>query len=128
MKKITSLMLLLILLNSCANTLTSFIGPASTSVGGGNTLQSAISSAASYGIKHHTGKSPVEYVVAYNKKHNPKGKKSKCISFLEATESELCEILKKNISETKNKIIKHKIVKSSKIEDLAKSSDIHKRR
>ena len=35
---------------------------------------------------------------------------------------------KKNITQTKTKIIKHKIVKSSKIEDLAKNSDIHKRR
>ena len=62
------------------------------------------------------------------KKHNPERKKTKCISFLESSESELCEILKNNIILTKNKIIKQKIVKSSKIEDLAKKSDIHKRR
>ena len=70
----------------------------------------------------------MEHVVAYAEKHNPERNKSKCISFLEVTESELCEILKKNITQTKNKIIKYKIVKSSKIEDLARSSDIHKRR
>ena len=70
----------------------------------------------------------MEQVAAYVEKHNPERKKSKCVTFLESTESELCEILKKNISNTKNKIIKHKIVKSSKIEDLAKNSDIHKRR
>ena len=70
----------------------------------------------------------VDSVMAYAEKHNPDRKKSRCVSFLERTESELCEILKKNISLTKNKIIKHKIVKSSKIEDLAKNSDIHKRR
>ena len=70
----------------------------------------------------------MEHAISYAEKHNPERKKSKCISFLDSMESELCQILKKNISDTKNKIIKHKIVKSSKIEDLAKNSDIHKRR
>ena len=50
------------------------------------------------------------------------------ITFLEVTESEFCEILKKNISNTKKKILRHKIVKSSKIEDLAKNSIIRKKR
>ena len=69
-----------------------------------------------------------KHAISYAEKHNPERKKSKCISFVKSTESELCEILKKNITQTKTKIIKHKIVKSSKIEDLAKNSDIHKRR
>ena len=127
MKKIVSLLLLLTLTTGCAESL-ALLGPASTSVTGGNVVQSSISSAVSYGLKKQTGKSPMEHAIAYAEKHNPEKKKSKCISFLESTESELCQILKKNISDTKNKIIKHKIVKSSKIEDLAKSSDIHKRR
>tara|TARA_Y100000591_G_scaffold118962_1_gene101668 strand:+ start:30 stop:413 length:384 start_codon:yes stop_codon:yes gene_type:complete len=127
MKKIVSLLLLLTLTTGCAESL-ALLGPASTSVTGGNVVQSSISSAVSYGLKKQTGKSPMEHAIAYAEKHNPEKKKSKCISFLESTESELCQILKKNISDTKNKIIKHKIVKSSKIEDLAKNSDIHKRR
>ena len=127
MKKIFASLLSLVLLSSCAESL-ALLGPASTSVGGGNVTNSAFSSALSYGVKKQTGKSPMEHVVAYAEKHNPERNKSKCISFLEVTESELCEILKKNITQTKNKIIKHKIVKSSKIEDLARSSDIHKRR
>ena len=127
MRKFFSLLLALILLTSCAESL-ALLGPASTSVGGGNVAQSAFSSAVSYGVKKQTGKSPMEHAMAYAEKHNPDRKKSRCVSFLERTESELCEILKKNISLTKNKIIKHKIVKSSKIEDLAKNSDIHKRR
>ena len=127
MKKIFASLLLLVLLSSCAESL-ALLGPASTSVGGGNVTQSAFSSALSYGVKKQTGKSPMEHAAAYAEKHNPERNKTKCISFLDVTESELCEILKKNITQTKNKIIKYKIVKSSKIEDLARSSDIHKRR
>ena len=128
MKKTLSLIFIFLFLNACAESV-ALLGPASTSsMTGGNIIQSASSSALSYGVKKKTGKTPMEHVLAYAEKHNPERKKSKCISFLESTESELCEILKKNISDTKNKIIKHKIVKSSKIEDLAKNSDIHKRR
>ena len=128
MKKTLSLIFIFLFLNACAESV-ALLGPASTSsMTGGNIIQSASSSALSYGVKKKTGKSPMEHVLAYAEKHNPERKKSKCISFLESTESELCEILKKNISDTQNKIIKHKIVKSSKIEDLAKNSDIHKRR
>ena len=128
MKKTLSLIFIFLFLNACAESM-ALLGPASTSsISGGNIIQSASSSAISYGVKKKTGKSPMEHIITYAEKHNPERKKSKCISFLESTESELCEILKKNISDTKNKIIKHKIVKSSKIEDLAKNSDIHKRR
>ena len=127
MKKILGLLLGLSLLTGCAESL-ALLGPTSTAVTGGKVAQSAFSSAVNYGVKKQTGKSPMEHAIAYAEKHNPERKKSKCVSFLESTESELCEILKKNISQTKNKIIKHKIVKSSKIEDLAKNSDIHKRR
>ena len=127
MKKTFGLIIIFIFVSGCAETL-ALLGPASTSAGGGKVAQSAFSSAISYGVKKQTGKSPMEHAIAYAEKHNPERKKSKCVSFLESTESELCEILKKNISQTKNKIIKHKIVKSSKIEDLAKNSDIHKRR
>ena len=127
MKKIFGLLITFTIFSGCAESL-ALLGPASTSVGGGNVAQSAFSSAVSYGVKKQTGKSPMEHAMAYAEKHNPDRKKSRCVSFLERTESELCEILKKNISLTKNKIIKHKIVKSSKIEDLAKNSDIHKRR
>ena len=126
MIKIISLLLVLTFLTSCAESL-ALLGPATT-VGGGNVTQAAVKSAVSYGVKKHTGKSPMQHAMAYANKHNPEKKTSKCLSFLESTDSELCEILKKNISQTKNKIIKHKIVKSSKIEDLAKNSYIYRRR
>jgi outer membrane lipoprotein-sorting protein len=91
MKKIFSLLLTLLFLSGCAQSL-ALLGPASSS---GNLAQTAISSSISYGIKKQTGKSPMEHAVAYAEKHNPEKKKSKCISFLNSTESEICEAVKK---------------------------------
>ena len=51
--------------------------------------------------------------MSYAEKHNPEKKKSKCVSFLEATNSEICEAVKKNIVDAKKKIIEN-----SKIEFL----------
>ena len=123
MKKIFSLLLTLIFLSGCAQSL-ALLGPASSS---GNLAKTAISSSISYGIKKQTGKSPMEHAVAYAEKHNPEKKKSKCISFLNSTESEICEAVKKNISETKEYFKnKEKIRKRSKIENLATSSNFYK--
>jgi len=127
MKKILSFLLILTLLSGCAESL-ALLGTTSSAVTGGNVAQSAFSSAVNYGVKKQTGKSPIEHAIAYAEKHNPKKKKSKCVSFLQSTETELCEILKNNISQTKKIIIKTKIVKSSKIEDLAKNSSMRNRR
>ena len=125
MKKITGLIITLTLLSGCAESL-ALLGPVS---GSGNMAQSALSSSISYGVKKQTGKSPMEHAIAYAEKHNPEKKKSKCVSFIEGTNSEICEAVKKNILETKEYFAnKQKIIKRSKIEDLAKKSDIYKRR
>ena len=50
MKKILFLLSSLMLLAGCAETI-ALLGPASTAIGGGNVVQSAVSSAANYGIK-----------------------------------------------------------------------------
>ena len=125
MKKIAGLILTLVFLSGCVESV-ALLSPMS---GSGNMTQSALSSSISYGVKKQTGKSPMEHVVAYAEKHNPEKKKSKCVSFIEGTNSEICEAVKKNILETKEYFAnKQKIIKRSKIEDLAKNSDIHKRR
>ena len=125
MKKITGLMLTLVFLSGCVESV-ALIGPMS---GSGNIAQSALSSSISYGVKKQTGKSPMEHAIAYAEKHNPEKKKSKCVSFIERTNSEICEAVKKNILETKEYFVnKQIIIKRSKIEDLAKNSDIYKRR
>ena len=128
MKKIISSVLTLILLTGCAESL-ALLGPASTSATGGNIAQTVMSSSISYGVKKKTGKSPMEHAMVYAKKHNPEMKKSKCVVFLDSTESEICEAVKKNIIETKDYFInKKRILVRSKIENLARESDIYNRR
>ena len=148
MKKVFFLLSSLFLLNGCAESVALLSG----SLGGassGKMLQSSFNSAISYGIKQQTGKSPLEHALAYAEEKNPEKKQETCISFIERTRSEFCTILNKQISLT-NIAVKEKtlaivkkypknfkirditvlkeIVKSSKIEELAKNSDIHKRR
>ena len=90
-------------LTGCAETM-AFLGPASTAAGGGNIMRSSITSAIDYGIKKSTGKSSIEHAVGFAEKHNPEREKAKCVNFLEATESEVCSILKKRVSELKKQI------------------------
>ena len=147
MKKVFFLLSSLFLLNGCAETV-ALLGP----VGGasnGKMLQSSLNSVISYGVKQQTGKSPLEHALAYAEEKNPEKKQETCISLIERTRSEFCTILNKQISltniavkektlaivkkypkniKTKNITVLKKIVKSSKIEDLAKKSDIYKRR
>ena len=148
MKKVFFLLSSLFLLNGCAESIALLGG----SVGGassGKMLQSSLNSVISYGVKRQTGKSPLEHALAYAEEKNPEKRKETCISFIERTRSEFCTILNKKISSTniaaKKKTLEivkkypkniktrditvlKKIVVSSKIEDLAKNSDIHKRR
>ena len=147
MKKVFFLLSSLFLLNGCAETV-ALLGP----VGGasnGKMFQSSLNSVINYGVKQQTGKSPLEHALAYAEEKNPEKKQETCISFIERTRSEFCTILNKQISltniavkektlaivkkypkntKTRNITVLKKIVKSSKIEDLAKNSDIHKRR
>jgi len=128
MKKIFILLITLTILSGCAESL-ALLGPASTSVTGGNIAQSLASTSVSYGVKKQTGKSPMQHAMVYVEKHNPEKKKSNCVAFLKSTESEVCEAVKKNILETKEYFKnKQKIFVRSKIENLARESDIYNRR
>ena len=148
MKKGFFLLIFLFLLNGCAESV-ALLGSSVGGASSGKMLQSSLNSAISYGIKQQTGKTPLGHVLAYAEEKNPEKKKETCISFIERTRSEFCTILNKQISLTniavkektlaivkkypKNNITRDvtflkEIVKSSKIEDLAKNSDIHKRR
>ena len=125
MNKNFSLLILLILLNGCVESM-ALLGPVTSGAGSGRMVQSAASSALSMGIKQQTGKTPSQHALEYVKKHNPESKKEKCLEFIEATNSETCAAVKENISKTKKKIVKVKksIFDKSKIEDLAKKSGI----
>jgi len=145
MKKILVLLSTVFLLNGCAESL-ALLG---TSSSNGKILQSSLNSAISYGVKKQTGKTPLEHAVAYAESVNPEKKQETCISSIERTRSEFCTIVNKKISLTNNAVkektlaivkkypknfkirditVLKEIVKSSKIEELAKNSDIHKRR
>ncbi len=147
MKKVFFLLSSLFLLIGCAETV-ALLGP----VGGasnGKMLQSSLNSVINYGVKKQTGKSPLEHALAYAEEKNPEKKQETCISFVKKTRSEFCTILNKQISltnitvkkktlaivkkypkniKTKDITVLKKIIKFSKIEELAKNSDIYKRR
>ena len=97
-------------LTSCAETV-AFLGPASTAAGGGNIARSSLTTALDYGIKKSTGKSSIEHAIGFAEKHNPKREKVKCVSFLELTETEVCSILKKRVSELRSQINKNSKIK-----------------
>ena len=128
MKKIFSLLAMLVLLSGCVESM-ALIGPATTGAGSGKIAQSAMSSALSFGVKQQTGKSPSEHALNYVKKHNPENKSEKCIKFIEKTNSKTCAALNNNIDKTKKKFVEVKdaILDKSRIEDLAKKSGIIKR-
>ena len=148
MKKVFFLLSTVLLINGYAESV-ALLGGSIGGASNGKILQSSLNSAISYGVKKQTGKTPLEHALAYAEEKNPQKKQETCISFIERTRSEFCTILNKQISltniavkektlaivkkypkniKTKNITVLKKIVKSSKIEDLAKNSDIHKRR
>jgi len=125
MKKILILLTSTMLLAGCVETV-ALLGPASSVLGGGNVVHSSISSAASYGVKKATGKSPMQHALAYADEKNPNKNKDKCLSFIKQTETEACYIAKKQISSVKKstskkiknviKPLKSKILKKIKAE------------
>ena len=148
MKKIFGLLTTLLLLNGCAESV-ALLGSSIGGASNGKMLQSSLNTAVSYGVKKQTGKTPLEHALSYTEEKNPKKRKETCISFIERTRSEFCTILNKQISltnievkektlafvkkypkdfKTKDITVLKKIVKFSKIEDLARNSDIYKRR
>ena len=71
MGKILGLLISLILLNSCAESV-ALLG---SSVSNGKVIQSSFNTAISYGVKKQTGKSPMEHAIAYAEQINPEKKK-----------------------------------------------------
>ena len=118
MKKIFGLLTTLLLLNGCAESV-ALLGTSVGSASNGKMLQSSLNSAISYGVKKQTGKSPLKHAVAYAEKINPEKKKEPCLSFIKKTNSEICVIVKKQLSLTKSKLINETRDKSLK--DLTSS-------
>ena len=135
MKKILLLLSTIFLLNGCAESL-ALLGPGASN---GRFVQSSLNSAISYGVKKHTGKTPLEHAIAFAEEKNPERKKETCISSFEITRSEFCTIVKKQIkikstamiektTDIVNEFPKNKIKEISKIEKIAKKTIIYNRR
>ena len=105
MPKIFILLTSSLLLVGCVESM-ALLGPASSIVGGGNVVQSTVSSAINYGVKKKTGKSPMQHALSYAEKKNPNKEKKRCISFIEKTNSEACMIVNKQIASTKAAVVK----------------------
>ena len=119
MKKTLGLLIVLFLLNGCAESV-ALLG---TSASNGKILQSSLNSALSYGVKKQTGKTPLEHAIAYAEKKNPEKKKEPCLSFVEKTNSEICALLKKQLKLTKSKILMKS--KENSIKDLTSSLQLN---
>ena len=103
MKKIFGLLISLMLLNGCAESV-ALLGSSVGGVSNGKIIQSSLNSAISLGVKQHTGKSPLEHAIAYAEEKNPEKKKEPCISFIEKTRSEFCSVVNRKIALTSNVI------------------------
>ena len=105
MKKIFGLLISLMLLNGCAESV-ALLGSSVGGVSNGKIIQSSLNSAISYGVKQQTGKSPLEHAIAYAEEKNPEKKKEPCIYFIEKTRSEFCSVVNRKIALTSNVIKK----------------------
>ena len=108
MKKILGLLISLMFLNGCAESV-ALLGTSVGGVSNGKIIQSSLNSAISYGVKQQTGKSPLEHAIAYAEEKNPEKKKEPCISFIEKTRSEFCSVVNRKIALTSN-VIKEKTI------------------
>ena len=107
MKKTFFLLFMIFSLNGCAQSI-ALLGTSAGGASSGKIIQSSINSVTSYGIKKHTGKTPLGHALAYAEKNNPDKKKETCLSFIQKTNSEVCSILKKKLNTTKSKIFDKK--------------------
>ena len=118
MKKVFFLLSTVLLLNGCAESV-ALLGSSVGGASNGKMLQSSLNSAISYGVKHQTGKSPIEHALAYAEEKNPEKKKEPCLSFIKKTNSEICAIVKKQLNLTKSKIIN--VTRDESLKDLTSS-------
>ena len=119
MGKIFGLLVALLLLNGCAESV-ALLG---TGASNGRIVQSSLNSALSYSVKKQTGKTPLEHAIAYAEEKNPEKKKEPCLSFVEKTNSEICALLKKQLKLTKSKILMKS--KENSLKDLTSSLQLN---
>ena len=99
MKKIFILLASMFLLVGCIESVVVIGGSASN----GKLVQSSLNSAASYGVKKTTGKSPVGHGLSYIKKKSRENKNS-CSSFVNKKELGICLMVEKRIISNQAKL------------------------
>ena len=110
MKKIFILLASMFLLSGCIESLVTIGGGAAN----GKLSQSSLQSAASYGVKKTTGKTPIGHAINLVKKENSRENKS-CSTFDNKKDLELCLMLEKRISSKQAKLEEKKYLnKTSK--------------
>jgi hypothetical protein len=128
MRKLIGLLILLFLLSGCFES-SLVVGPA---IGGvqGKLTQSSISTALSYGIKHKTGKYPIQHILKQKKE-----KTVKTVSLMEEKVLTTTNKIKHNlVKKTKVKLVKvdYKTIKTKitklKIGTISKKIFVHKPR
>ena len=100
MKKIFILLASMFLLVGCIESVVVIGGSASN----GKLVQSSLQSAASYGVKKTTGKSPIGHGLSYIKKSKALENKNSCSSFVSKNELEICLMVEKRIISNQAKI------------------------
>ena len=100
MKKIFILLASMFLLVGCIESVVVIGGSASN----GKLVQSSLQSAASYGVKKTTGKSPIGHGLSYIKKRKALENKNSCSSFVSKNELEICLMVEKRIISKQAKI------------------------
>ena len=99
MKKIFILLTSMFLLVGCVESIALIGGGASN----GKAFQSSLQSIASYGVKKHTGKTPLKHALNYVKNNKTLEKKDSCSSFVDKRELEICLIVEKRIISKQDK-------------------------
>ena len=131
MRKLISLLILLFLLSGCFES-SLVIGPA---IGGaqGKLAQSSMSTALSYGIKHKTGKSPIQHIL--KQKKEKKEKTVKTVSLMEERVLTTTNEIKHNfVKKPEVKLVKanYKTIKAEitklKIRTISKKIFVHEPR
>ena len=131
MRKLIGLLILLFLLSGCFES-SLVIGPV---IGGaqGKMAQSSVSSALSYGIKHKTGKSPIQHIL--KQKKEKKEKTVKTVSLMEERVLTTTNEIKHNfVKKPEVKLVKanYKTVKAKitklKIQTISKTIFVHEPR
>ena len=100
MKKIFILLTSMFLLVGCIESLVVIGGSASN----GKVIQSSLQSAASYGVKKKTGKTPIRHALNFVNKKTTSKKKDSCSSFVDKKELEICLMAEKRIISKQAKI------------------------